>query len=399
MSERPWITIVGLGEDGLDGLPSASLRALEMAEVILGPKRHIDLLGARPQRMIVWPVPFNDGLALLRKEKGKDVVVLASGDPFWFGAGSVIARHFDPDEWRTLPGPSTFSTVANRLGWPLETTICLGLHAAPLSRMRPHLTAGAKAIVLLRDGAAVLECAQFLTDAGFGASSLTVFEAVAGPNEKRTCFDAHEPPGNPFAHPVCVAVNIAGSGAVVPCASGIPDAFFETDGVMTKRSIRAVTLSSLAPRAGECLWDIGGGSGSIAIEWLLAHRSCSAVTIEPRADRVALISKNAAHLGVDRLQIVSGSAPEAMTDLPLPDAVFIGGGLSAVMLADLQERLPKGTRLVANAVTFEAEALLIDLHSRKGGELIRLDVSHAKPLGHKHAWDAAYPVVQWSGVL
>ena len=325
--------------------------------------------------------------------------MLASGDPFWFGAGSVIARHFERSEWAALPAPSTFSHVASRMGWALEATVCLGLHAAPLSRMRPSLSENAKLIVLLRDGDAVAEAAAYLTNTGFGASTCTVFEAVAGPSERQTSFAAEAAPDKGFAHPVCLAVDVAGQGPPLPACSGIADSFFDTDGVMTKRAVRAVTLSALAPRAGEMLWDIGGGSGSIAIEWLLAHPACQAITVEPRADRTGLIAANAQQLGADRLRIVTGSAPDALAGLPAPDAVFIGGGLSAEMISALEALLPSGTRVVANGVTLEAEALLAALHAQKGGDLIRLDVAHASALGRKHAWQPAYPVVQWSGAL
>ena len=201
------------------------------------------------------------------------------------------------------------------------------------------------------------------------------------------------------AHPVCVAIEVAGSGAVLPCASGFEDALFDTDGVMTKRPVRALTLSALAPRPGERLWDIGGGSGSIGIEWLLSHPSTQAVAVEPRADRVGLIRANADRLGVDRLQVVTGRAPEALTDLPRPDAVFVGGGLCEALLEQVFADLPAGTRLVANAVTLESEAVLIRWHAARGGSLLRVELSEAAPLGPRRGWRAAYPVVQWSVVL
>lgn len=399
MAEDPWIRIVGLSEDGPDGLSGASLRALKDADVIFGAARHLERLGPVPQETVTWPVPFSEGLDMLRDHRGRQVAALVSGDPFWFGAGSVIARHFSPEEWSAFPAPSTFSLAAGRMGWPLEKTVCTGLHAAPLTRLRPYLARGVRLIVLVRDGLAVPELARYLVDAGFDSSALVVFEALGGPREVRTAFAAHTLPHQPFAHPVCIAIEVAGDGAAIPAVSGIEDAFFDTDGVMTKRCVRAVTMSALAPRPGDRLWDIGGGSGSIAIEWLLAHPSCAAISIEPRADRVGLIRTNAARLGVDRLNVVTGSAPEALTGLEKPDAVFIGGGLSQEMLSVLQERLGTGTRIVANAVTLEAEQLLSEIYAKRGGEMVRLDVSMAKPLGGKHAWERAYPVVQWSGVL
>lgn len=399
MSEASWLTIVGLGEDGPDGLPAASRRALDEAEVVMGPPRHLALLPGLSAETIEWPVPFADGLPILRGLRGRRVVALASGDPFWFGAGTVIARDLDPGEWRALPGPSTFSLAAARLGWPLERTLCVGLHAAPLARLKRHLAPGLRAIALLRDGAAVEALARYLVEEDFGSSRLTVLEALGGPRERTTEMRADAPPQAAFAHPVAVAVEIAGKGAVIPCASGIADEFFKTDGQITKRPVRALALSALAPRPDERLWDIGGGSGSIAIEWLLAHPTTEAVSIEPRPDRAARIRANADRLGVDRLQVIEGRAPEALEGLAPPQAVFVGGGLSEALVTDLTARLAHGTRLVAHAVTLESESLLVHWSERLGGVLLRIDLAEATPLGSKHGWKASYPVVQWRVIL
>jgi precorrin-6B C5,15-methyltransferase / cobalt-precorrin-6B C5,C15-methyltransferase len=398
MSEGPWLTIVGLGEDGPDGLPPASHRALAEAEVVMGPARHLSLVPGAGLERIEWPVPFAEGLPILHGLRGRRVVVLASGDPFWFGAGSVIARDLAPGEWHALPGPSTFSLAAARMGWAVEGTLCLGLHAAPLARLRPALAPGVRAIVLLRDGAAVAELAGYLVAEGFGAIRLTVMEALGGPRERITEVRADAAAGA-FAHPVAVAVEVAGEGAVVPCASGIPDAFFETDGQITKRPMRALALSALAPRPGERLWDIGGGSGSIAVEWCLSHPTTRAASIEPRADRAARIRANAARFGLDRLRVVEGTAPVALDGLEAPQAVFIGGGLSEDLLAALEARLSPGTRIVAHAVTLESEALLIGAASRLGGDLLRIELAEAAPLGTRTGWAPARPVVQWRAVL
>jgi precorrin-6Y C5,15-methyltransferase (decarboxylating) len=399
MAETPWLTIIGLGEDGPLGLPPASQNTLRQAKVVMGPPRHLALLDNITAEQIEWPVPFVDGLPLLMALRGRRVVVLASGDPFWFGAGSVIATHLDRSEWQALPAPSTFSHAAARLGWRLEDTLCLGLHAAPLTRLRPHLAPGARAIVLLRDGQALADLAAWLCTKGFGKSAMTVLEALAGPRERITHTVAQALPEMAFAHPLCVALEFAGDGAVMPKCSGLPDSFFETDGQITKRPIRALTLSALQPRAGLLLWDIGGGSGSVAIEWLLAHPTTRAIAIEPRTDRAATIRRNADGLGVDRLQIVDGRAPGALVGLPLPDVVFIGGGLSQDLLDHLTAILAKGTRLVANAVTLESEALLAAVQARLGGTLLRIELAEAAPLGAKRGWKASYPVVQWAVVL
>lgn len=363
----------------------------------MGPPRHLSLLPPLSARQIAWPVPFATGWPMLEALRGQRVVVLASGDPFWFGAGSGIAARFARDEWTALPGPGCFSLMAARLGWALERSITLGLHAAPLSRLRPHLHPGARIMATLRDGAAVADLASYLSGLGFGDSRITVCEALGGPRERITQHRADGLSGT-FAHPVCAAIELAGAGAALPLASGRADGFFASDGQMTKRPVRALALSALAPRMGEHLWDIGGGSGSIALEWLLSHPTLSATSVEPRADRAARIAENALALGQDRLCVVTGAAPEALEGLTPPQAVFVGGGLSEALLARLST-LPKGTRIVAHAVTLESEALLTRAKVDLGGELLRIELAQAAPLGPRLGWKSAYPVVQWSVTL
>lgn len=365
----------------------------------MGPPRHLALVPEGRAERVAWPVPFADGLPILQRLRGRRVTVLASGDPFWFGAGAVIAQAFDPSEWRALPGPSTFSLAAARLGWPLERTLCLGLHAAPLARLRPHLAPGLRAIVLLRDGAAVAALAGYLGAEGFGDSALMVLESLGGPAERITPARADALPPVDFAHPVAVAMTVAGAGAAMPRASGLDDAWFDTDGQITKRPVRALALSALAPRPGDLLWDIGGGSGSVAIEWLLSDPTTGAVSIERDSARAARIRANADRLGADRLRVVEGSAPAALDGLPPPQAVFVGGGLSAALLEDLTTRLAPGTRLVAHAVTLESESLLADWSARRGGDLLRIELAEAAALGTRRGWKPAYPVVQWRVVL
>lgn len=392
------MTIIGLGENGRDGLAPAALSALDGAEVVIGPPRHLALLGPLKAKAVEWPVPFADGVARLLSLRGRRVAMLASGDPFWFGAGSSVIAHLAPHEWLAHPQPSTFSLAAARLGWAVQDCACLGLHAAPLARLRPHLAPGQRVIALLRDGAAVADLAAYLVTLGFGASTLCVLEALGGPRERvRNC------PAQAFAladvaHPVAVGIAVAGQGLALPATAGRPDALFAADGQITKAPVRALTLAALAPRAGELLWDIGAGSGSVGIEWLLAHPANRAVAIEADPLRAARARGNAAALGADRLRVITGRAPACLPDDPPPDAVFIGGGLSAALLDALWARLPAGTRLVANAVTLESEALLATWHGRAGGSLLRIELADAAPLGTRHGWKARYPLVQWSVV-
>lgn len=365
--------------------------------MVAGSARHLALLPQLAAERLEWPVPFAEGIPRLLALRGRRVVMLASGDPFWFGAGTSVTRHLAPGEWRALPAPSTFGLAAARLGWALEQTTCLGLHAAPLERLRRHLRVGARVLVLLRDGPAVTDLARLLVETGFGASKLSVLEALAGPRERRRDVAAASFNLQDVAHPVAVGVEVAGAGYALPRSSGLPDALFAHDGQITKQRVRALTLCALAPRGGERLWDIGAGSGSVAIEWLLADPGCEAVAIEADPERAVRLRDNADRLGADRLVLVTGSAPAALVGLPPPDAVFIGGGLCEALLETLWQLLPPQCRVVANAVTLESETLLAQWHTRAGGSLTRIELAEALPLGTRRGWRSAYPIVQWSG--
>jgi precorrin-6Y C5,15-methyltransferase (decarboxylating) len=399
MADTPWLTIIGLGEDGTAGLSAAAKTALAEADLVTGATRHLALLPDLKSEVMPWPVPFDAGIPRLLEHRGRRVAMLVSGDPFWFGAGTSVTRHLAPTDWVAYPAPSTFSLAAARLGWPLEDTACLGLHAAPLSRLRRHVAPDRRALVLLRDGEAVAKLACYLDDLGFGASHLHILEALGGLRERIREATAATLAFDDIVHPVAIGIAFAGDGTVLPRTCGLPDAWFEHDGQITKRPVRALTLSALAPKPGETLWDIGAGSGSIGIEWLLSHPSTNAIAFEADPVRADRIRHNAAALGVDRLQVVEGCAPAALADQATPDAVFIGGGLSHAMLDALWQALPTGTRLVANAVTLESEALLAGWHAAKGGTLMRIELSDAAPLGTRRGWRASYPVVQWSVVL
>ncbi|MCE8013133.1 precorrin-6y C5,15-methyltransferase (decarboxylating) subunit CbiE [Billgrantia desiderata] len=400
LDDAPWLTLLGWGEGGTEGLTAASREALEAAELVFGARRHLRLLPPLSAEVREWPVPFAEGIPRLLAERGRRVVMLVSGDPFWFGAGSTLARHLPAAEWRALPAPSTFSLAAGRLGWPLEACTCLGLHAKPLTRIRPCLQQNRRLLVLLRDGNAVHELAGLLVRFGFGGSRLHVLEALGGDDERLRSMRADADLPGDIAHPVAVGLEVVGEGPALPLTPGLPDALFEHDGQLTKQAVRAMTLAALAPRAGERLWDIGTGSGSIAIEWLLAHPENQAVAFECHAERAARARRNADNLGVDWFEVVEGDAldvleNQAQGDLPPPDAVFIGGGLSESLLEVLWRRLPPGVRVVANAVTLESEALLAEWQRRAGGELLRIELSSAAPLGNRRGWKASYPIVQW----
>lgn len=392
MSE-PWLSIIGIGEDGLEGLSTASRNALEAAEIVFGGPRHLALAGAKGR---AWPVPFSVEPVLA--ERGKHVAVLVSGDPFWYGAGGSLMAHVARGELEAYPASSCFSLAAAALGWRLEETLCFGLHAAPYERLRIHLAEGVRLICTLRDGDSPATLARYLAAQGFGASRCYVLEALGGPRarireQEAQAFDLED-----VNAPVVMAVECAGSKGL-PRAIGLPDELFASDGQMTKRPVRALTLSALAPRRGELLWDIGSGSGSISVEWALAAPAAESIALEPRGERCANIRANAEAFGIShRIKLREAEAPEGLHGLPTPDAVFIGGGANADVLEAVWAALPEGGRLVANAVTLETEALLLEWHGAKGGALMRFEVAEAAPLGRMRGWDRVRPIVQWSAV-
>ena len=389
----PWLTIIGIGEDGLAGLSEASRKALGKAETVFGGERHLALadVGSRGR---AWPVPFDADMVL--SCRGRPTMVLASGDPFWHGAGARLAEKLQAGEWIAYPAPSTFSLAAARLGWRLETAICLGLHAVPFERLVPHLARGARIICLVRDGKAAGDLASWLSERGWGASAFWTLAALGGPRESIGEWCADSFAGDPAGNLVTVAIEAKG-GQGIPRSSGLPDDVFVHDGQITKRPVRARALAAQAPRPGERRWGVGAGSGSISVEWALCGGT--AIAVEAREDRVANIRKNAAAFGLaHRIAVVTGRAPEALAGLDPPDAVFIGGGLDRAMSDTIWARLAPGTRLVAHSVTLETEALLGELHQRHGGELLRMEIAQAAPLGRYRSWEASRPVVQWSAV-
>jgi len=394
---RRWLSIVGVGEDGIEGLSAAARALISGAEFVFGGKRHLALVAPLVKREArPWPSPFSVDEVLA--QRGRNVCVLASGDPFWYGVGVRLAEQVAIDEMLALPVPSAFSLAAARLGWPMQWTKLLSLHARAVEMLRPHLQPEARVISLTSDGSAPAAIARLLAETGFGSSRFIVLESLGGPRERiRTCaardFDRTDvDPLNTIAIEV-----VAEPGArVIPRAAGLPDTMFEHDGQITKREIRAITLSSLSPRRGEMLWDVGAGAGSITIEWMLADPRMQAVAIEARADRVARIYRNAAALGVPGIAVREGTAPAVLPSRVTPDAVFIGGGAADPGVLDACiSALRSGGRLVVNAVTLETEALLIARHAAMGGELTRLSVERAKPLGTMVAWQPALPVTQW----
>jgi precorrin-6Y C5,15-methyltransferase (decarboxylating) len=398
MSDGRWLAVVGLGEDGLDGLSPAARRLVAQAAFVVGGRRHLALVEPLAAETLVWPSPIEDALDRIEAWRGKPVCVLASGDPFFFGVGTMLTRRFAPAEMISIPAPSAFALAASRLGWSQQDCAMLSLHGRPLEGIIPHLEPGARILALSWDDATPAKLAALLTARGMGQSKLTVCEAMGGPRER-----IRETQAQSFALESVAALNtialemIADRDArVLPRAAGQPDEWFEHDGQITKRDIRAITLSALAPRRGEMLWDIGAGSGSIAIEWLLADPANRAVAIEARHERAARIVRNSLSFGVPHLAVVNGEAPLVLGELPPPDAVFIGGGATApTMIERAVDALPSSGRLVVNAVALETQAACVGWRARWSGELVQIAVAHAEPVGRFTGWRPALPVVQW----
>jgi precorrin-6B C5,15-methyltransferase / cobalt-precorrin-6B C5,C15-methyltransferase len=394
-----WLSIVGIGEDGAEGLGAVARGLIGDAEIVFGGRRHLGLAAPLIRgEGKAWPSPFDGAVREVLRHRGRPVCVLASGDPFCYGVGAVLARHVDLREMVVVPAPSAFSLSAARLGWSLPQTVLLSLHGRNLDLIRPHLQPGARIIALTSDGEGPAALARLLTQTGFGASRLTILEALGGPCEHiQTTIAAGYQSGPVEAlNTVAIEVAVSADARVLPRAAGLTDDLFEHDGQITKRDIRAITLSALAPRRGELLWDIGAGSGSVAIEWMLIDPMMRAIAVEQREDRAARIRRNAAACGVPGLEVVEGMAPTALTTLAPPDAIFIGGGASEAGVLEVATRaLRPGGRLVVNAVTLETEALLLARQAGHGGELVRIAISQAEPLGGKTGWRTALPITQW----
>jgi precorrin-6B C5,15-methyltransferase / cobalt-precorrin-6B C5,C15-methyltransferase len=394
-----WLSIVGIGEDGLDGLSPAAVAEITAADIVFGGARHLELAGPAIKGVVrAWLSPFSDSIEAVVAARGQKVCVLASGDPFHFGVGGTLSRRVNPAEMRVIPTVSAFSLAAARLGWALQDVVSLSLHGRPVDLIRPHLHAASRILALTSDEHGPAALAKVLTEAGFGRSIVTVMEALGGSREQvRSQMAEMFALSNVDPLNLCaVTVVPLPVARVLPLTPGIDDAMFEHDGQITKRDVRALTLAALAPRRHELLWDIGAGSGSIGIEWMLADPSCRAIAIEPNAERIARITRNAELFGVPDLQLVQGTAPEVLAGLSQPHAIFVGGGGSdpGVMAAAI-EALRPGGRLVANAVTIEMEQVLLELFSRHGGELVRLAMARAEPLGAMSGWRPAMPITQW----
>ncbi|MEM9050036.1 MAG: precorrin-6y C5,15-methyltransferase (decarboxylating) subunit CbiE [Pseudomonadota bacterium] len=390
-----WLDVIGIGETGWAGLSPTAQARLRAAQIIIGGRRHHALAPDLAARRILWPQPFRAMTEEVRALRGTPTAVLVTGDPLWYSAGARFCTLFAPVEITFHPQLSAFQLAAARMGWSLADLDTLTVHGRPTEQAIPFFAHGARLLILTQDAGCPARIAQLLCAAGYGSSRLTVLGALGGAEESRidgiaASWDAVAP----AFHVLAVSCEAAPGARPLP-RTGLPDDAFAHDGKMTKREMRALTLSALAPTRGARLWDIGTGCGSVAIEWMRAARDMAAVGIEPDAARRAMAASNAARLGAPRLSLIEGRAPEALADLPAPDAVFIGGGLSEAVIDAAIAALPRLGRLVANAVTLESEARLIAAQARHGGTLTRLSVARAEPIGGMRGWRPMMPVTQW----
>lgn len=415
-NSRPWLTILGIGDDGVDTLTPPAVSLLRQATTLIAPERvlaRLDLqqLGLGACEVVPWTAGVGATLDLLETRRGTPVTMLATGDPMHFGIGATLRRRLNADEMHVIPSPSGFSLAAARVGWSLADVACISLHGRAVSGLQPHILPGNRILSLTSTALTVHEAAALLTERRYGLSDVVVLEHMGGSSERQirhlaADIAAMTRDNSPFADFNVMAIECrpeegASVEATVP---GLPDEVFVHDGQLTKREARAVTLAALQPHPRALLWDVGAGCGSIGIEWMRAAPGARATAIESKPARLAMIAENAARLGTPQLRIIEGRAPESLTGLEAPDAVFIGGGIAAEGVFETSwQTLRPGGRLVTNAVTVEGEARVSELHGRFGGDLIRLAVSRASPVGGFRGFKPLMTVTQlslqkpWSG--
>ncbi|MEG3918990.1 precorrin-6y C5,15-methyltransferase (decarboxylating) subunit CbiE [Microcoleus sp. POL10_C6] len=401
-SMHKWLSVVGIGEDGLSGLSAIASTLLSRSQVVVGGARHLAMLPTDDTReQLLWASPLQTTVDQIIRRRGQSVCVLASGDPMCHGIGVTLSRHIPISEMTVIPSVSAFSLACARLGWPLAQVETFSLTNRPLASLALALSPGARLLVLSADRHTPGKVAQLLTQRGFGSSLMTVFERMGGNSERRIEGVAAAWNESDLADLNTIAIAVAADRQtlILPRTAGLPDAAYRHDGQLTKREVRAVTLSTLAPIPGELLWDVGAGCGSIAIEWMRSHPRCRAIAIERDPTRLQYIAENASTFGVPELEIVAGEAPEALTNLPQPNAIFIGGGVTAEsVLETCWNALGEAGRLVVNAVTVESEFKVLQWHDRYGGELIRIGIQRVGAIGSFQGWKPLAPVTQWAAV-
>jgi precorrin-6B C5,15-methyltransferase / cobalt-precorrin-6B C5,C15-methyltransferase len=399
-----WLSIVGMGEDGLEGVSVVGQSLLAQATLIVGGERHLSMLPSDdPRKKLLWTSPIADSIQKIIQRRGESICVLCSGDPMCYGIGVTLLRQIPIAEMTIIPATSAFSLACARLGWSLTDIETLSLCGRDPALVNAVLYPGARILIFSADKTTPATVAERLTQQGYGDSQITVLERMGGTHERMVTGTASTWKTSDLADLNTIAITLC---PISPCpttyaphTSGLPDAAYHHDGQLTKREVRAVTLSALAPLPGQLLWDIGAGCGSIAIEWLRSDRRCHAIAIEQCSTRLQYIANNANALGVPHLKIVAGEAPSVLKDLPEPDAIFIGGGLMTPdLLESCWQSLRPSGRLVVNAVTVESEQLLFQWQGKLGGDLTRIAIQRAEPIGKFLGWKAMAPITQWVAV-
>jgi precorrin-6Y C5,15-methyltransferase (decarboxylating) len=396
-----WLSVVGIGEDGLDGVSPRGRMLIDGAQVLIGGERHLSMIPDDGRARLTWPTPLIDLMPQIAERRGTPVCVVATGDPMFFGIGVSLARYFDVGEMNVVPSLSAFSLLASRLGWPIADVEQLTLHGRPSSVMVQFVRPEARLMILSNGTGTPAEISKILNERGYGDSKIYVYEHMGGPLERVVEGTAENFPYSDIAPFNTIGVEcVAGPDAVIRSrVPGLSEDVFINDGNITKREVRAAALAALAPLPGQHLWDVGAGCGAVAIEWMRTHLSCRATAVELRPDRIRMIASNAIALGVPQLGIVEGEATRVIGGLDPPDAIFIGGGVSTPGLLDrCWDVLPKRGRLVGNAVTFEGENALAAFRDRHGGDLTRIAVSRAEPVGTFTGWKPLMAVTQLSAL-
>ncbi len=399
-----WLTIVGIGEDGLEGVCPVGRSLIDQAEVLVGGKRHLAMLPSHDSReQILWSSPIENSVSEILKRRGQAVCILASGDPLFYGIGVTLTRYLSFTEMTIIPAPSTLSLACSRLGWSLTEVESLSLCGRDPALLHRFLYPNAHLLVLSADHNTPLIVAKLLCEKGFGASKMTVLEHLGGKSERLIEGVANTWQITDLADLNAIAITCLPDADSTPIFSprlpGLPDWAYHHDGQLTKKEIRAVTLSNLAPLPGQILWDVGAGCGSIAIEWMRSDPRCLSFAIEKHPQRLKYIADNAIALGTPNLKIIEGEAPSALINLPQPDTIFIGGGVTAdKLLETCWDALKNGGKLVANAVTLEGEQKLFEGQKQWGGDLTRIGIQRAEAIGKFLGWKALSPITQWVGI-
>ena len=392
---KPWISIIGINQDDVSVCSKLATKALSESDIIIGAERHIKQFKYYKERSQNLPIPLEKTIQILKRNRGKKIVLLVSGNAFWFGLGNLISNHFNREDWQCFQSPSTFSLASAEMGWNMENVLFFGLHAKKNQLIRPFVAPGVRLIILLKDGSSVKELTEYFSNIGFGESKFTIFESLGYKSFRKRSIIAKKNSIKKINHPVCVAIETKGNGLVIPKNSGKPDKFFENDGQLTKQYVRSITISSLAPKPFEHLWDLGAGSGSIALEWLLSDKTTVASAVEKNKKRTKFIGRNCEKFGIDRINIINDDIKNIFKKLKKPNAIFIGGGLDKSLFEKIWNFIPKKTRIVVNSVTIETESCMTNLFNIYGGSLMRIELSDIKMIGNKHSWSRNYPIVQW----